>query len=678
MKEPEENPYTREPELDFSGLENLSEETAREQVRLLREAIEYHDYRYYVENDPVISDRAYDRLFSRLRKLEKKFDLQTENSPTQRVGGEALDGFETVAHRKEMLSLDASEDEEEVRDFSERVREKAGTAVYHVEPKFDGLSVEFVYEEGELETAVTRGNGREGDDITANVRTIGAVPLKLHGAPDELVLRGEIYMPKDGFQKLNRKRVERGEDTFANPRNAAAGTVRQLDSAVVAERPLDVFFYDIMETSKEDLKTQKEAMEFMEEVGLKVNEYNKLVDDIDGFIRYRERMMEKRDDLNYDIDGVVAKVNEFSRREELGSTSAHPRWAFAYKFPAKTGTTRVREIAVQVGRTGKLTPVALLEPVDVKGVTISRASLHNEKQTQKLGVSKGAEVEVERAGDVIPQVKKVVEEGEEVFEMPDNCPVCGSEVIGEKEHHFCTGGISCPAQLKRKLGYFASKQAMDIEGLGEKVAEQLVEERIIEEIPDLYHLKKEDLLQLEKFADKSAENLLEEVEKSKKIDLSSFLTALGIRHVGKETARDLAGEFSLEELMKAEREQLEELNDIGPEVSKSITGFFQGRGRELVEKLLEEGVSPEQEETGDELAGMKLAITGSIEGYTREELIDLLERHGADVTSSVSSETDYLVIGENPGTKKRADAEEEDVEEFSEEEFRQKILSKIA
>ncbi|MFT4867695.1 MAG: DNA ligase (NAD+) [Candidatus Nanohaloarchaea archaeon] len=677
MKEPQGNQYVREPELDFKDPEELSEKEAEEQVELLREAVEYHDYRYYVENDPVISDRAYDILFDRLQKLEQEYNLQTENSPTQRVGGETLDELETREHRKEMLSLDASEEEEEVRDFDERVRRKAGEVNYHIEPKFDGLSVEFVYENGELEAAVTRGNGREGDDITANVQTIGSVPLKLHGAPDTLVLRGEIYMPRNGFQQLNKERVERGEEPFANPRNAAAGTVRQLDPSVVADRPLDVFFYDIMASSKEDLETQKEAMDLMEEVGLKVNEYNRVVEDIDGFIEYRDRLLEKRDDLNYDIDGVVAKVNRFEKREILGKTAAHPRWAFAYKFPAKTGTTTVRDIAVQVGRTGKLTPVALLEPVDVKGVTISRASLHNEKQAQKLGISRGAKVEVERAGDVIPQVKEVKEEGEEVFKMPEKCPVCGSDVIGEKEHHFCTGGVSCPAQLKRKLEYFASEEAMDIEGLGEKVAEQLVDENIINKIPELYSLEREDLLQLEKFADKSAGNLLEEIEKSKEVDLASFLTALGIRHVGKETARDLAGEFTLQELMEADREKLEQMEDIGPEVSKNITRFFEGRGRELVEKLLEVGVQPEREETGEELEGLKLVITGNIEGYTREELIDLLERYGADVTSSVSSETGYLVVGENPGTMKIEDAEKEGVEKLDEDSFREKLLSEI-
>ncbi|MFB6190969.1 MAG: NAD-dependent DNA ligase LigA [Candidatus Nanohaloarchaea archaeon] len=677
MKEPENNPYVREPELDFRDPDELESEEAQQQVEKLREAMEYHDYRYYVKNDPVISDRAYDRLYRRLETLEQEFDLVDENSPTQRVGGEPVEELETVEHVREMLSLDSSEEEDEVRDFDSRVRQKVGDVDYSVEPKFDGLSVEFVYIDGKLDRAVTRGNGVEGDDITENARTIRTVPLTLPSPIDLLVVRSEVYMPKDGFQQLNEERVQRGEEPFANPRNAAAGTVRQLDPSVVAERPLDVFFYDIMDCSRE-LGSQQEVFELMREQGLKVNERSRIVGSIDDFIEYRNSMMDERDDLNYDIDGVVAKVNDFGKREQLGTTAAHPKWAFAYKFPAKTGETVVRKIVVQVGRTGKLTPVALLEPVDVRGVTISRASLHNEKQARELGVGEGAKVTVERAGDVIPQVKEVTEESGEVFEMPSSCPVCGSEVIGEEEHHYCTGGISCPAQLKRKLEYFASEEAMDIQGIGEKVAAQLVNEGLVESVPDLYRLEEQDLLQLEKFAEKSAQKLLDEIQDSKDIDLPSFITALGIRHVGKETARDLAESFTLDELREVSRQELEQLEDIGPEVSEAIVDFFSGRGDETVQELLDLGVSPRREEIGDELEGMKLVITGSIEGYTREELVELLERHGADLTSSVSGETDYLVVGENPGENKRRQARENDVKEIDEEEFREKILGEIA
>lgn len=674
MTEPD-NPYIRDPELDFRDVEELDEEEAREQVEDLREAIEYHDQRYYVENDPVISDKAYDALFRRLEQLEESFDLRDSNSPTQRIGGQPVEGFQTVEHVSEMMSLDASEDEEEVRGWSERVESEVGRVEYHCEPKFDGLSLEVVYEDGGFVRAVTRGNGVEGDDISENVKTIRSVPLKLRGAPDTLVVRAEVYMPKDGFQELNRERIQQGKEPFANPRNAAAGTVRQLDPEVVAERPLDIFFYDVMQTD-EELESQTEAMELMKEVGLRVCSENRKASGIGEFIQYRDRLMERREELNYGIDGVVAKVNDFEKREELGSTSAHPRWAYAYKFPAKTDETTVKGIAVQVGRTGKLTPVALLEPVDVDGVTISRASLHNEKQAQELGIGEGAKVRVERAGDVIPQVKEVLEE-EGVFRMPDECPVCGSEVVGEKKHHFCTGGVSCPAQLERKLQYYASEEAMDIEGLGEKVAGRLVQEGLVEEVQDLYHLDKEDLLGMERFAERSAENLLEEIEDSKDIDLASFLTALGIRHVGKKTARDLAEEYTLEELEQASEEELKRMEDIGPEVAENIVSFFEGRGKELVEDLLDAGVKPVRAETGDELEGLKIVITGSIEGFTREELIEELERHGADVTSSVSTETDYLVVGENPGETKMEDAREYDVEELDEEEFRRKVLDSI-
>lgn len=676
MKEPEENPYIRDPELDFKDIGHLTEEEAEKQVELLREALEYHDYRYYVENNPVISDKAYDRLFERLGKVEDEFDLVIESSPTQKVGGEPLDQLETREHVVEMLSIDASEEEEEIRNFDERVREKAGEIDYHVEPKFDGLSMEFVYENGKLEAAVTRGNGAEGEDVTENIKTINSVPLNLRDAPETLVVRAEVYMPRDGFQELNKGRVERGEEAFANPRNAAAGTVRQLDPSVVAERPLDVYFYDIMECSQE-LNTQVEGMELLKRCGLKTNQYNKLVGCIEDFINYRNEMMDRREDLNYEIDGVIAKVNSFEKRDILGKTSAHPRWAYAYKFPAKTGETTVEGITVQVGRTGKLTPVALLRPVDVKGVTISRASLHNEKQAQKLGISKGAKVTVERAGDVIPQVKEVIEEGDGSFEIPVECPVCGSKVVGEKEHHFCTGGISCSSQLKRKLEYFASEDAMDIEGLGEKVAEQLVDQGLVEEIPDLYSLKKDELIELERFAEKSAENLLDEIEASKDVDQASFLTALGIRHVGKETARDISEEYGLDGLMKLDKEVLMNMENVGPEVAENIESFFSGAGKGLVEKLIEAGVEPNRIETGEELEGLKIVITGGIEGFTRTELIEVLERHGADVTSSVSSNTDYLVLGENPGKSKMERADEEGVDEMDEEEFREKILSRV-
>lgn len=676
MKEPEDNPYVREQDTDFRELGELTVEEAEKQVEKLREAVEYHDYRYYVENNPVISDKAYDKLFDRLERLETEFDLTDPNSPTQRVGGEPIDEFETVEHVTEMMSIAASEDEEDVRDWSQRINDKVDNPKYHCEPKFDGLSVEVVYEDGEFVRAVTRGNGVEGDDISENVKTIRSVPLTLQEAPDFLVLRGEIYMPKTGFQELNKERVEQGKDPFANPRNAAAGTVRQLDPAVVADRPLDVFFYDVMDCS-EDLETHEKAVKLMQNAGLRVSKLNQMVDEIDDFVEYRDELNQKREDLEYEIDGAVAKVNNFEQREKLGETSAHPRWAYAYKLPAKKEETVVQKIVVQVGRTGKLTPVALLEPVDVHGVTVSRATLHNASQVEELGVSEGAKVRVERAGDVIPEVVEVIEEKETDFEMPDECPACGSKVEKEGEYHFCTGGISCPAQLKRSLEHYSSLGAMDIEGIGEKVADQLVETGLVKEVPDLYQLEKKDLLELEKFGEKSAEKLLKEIEDTKTPELANFIFGLGIRHVGKETSRTLAQNFTLEELIEANEEELQELDDVGPQVAASIRSFFSGEGKQTVNRLRELGVEPERKEYGEELEGLKIVITGSIEGYTREELVDLLEQHGADVTSSVSSETDYLVVGENPGETKREKAEQVGVERIDAKEFRDRILAKI-
>lgn len=676
MKEPEDNPYIRDPDLEFRDVDELAESEAEEQVEQLREAVRFHDHRYYVENDPVVSDRVYDRLFSRLQELEKEFGLETATSPTQRVGGEPVDELETVEHTVEMLSLDASGEEEDVRAWADRVEQEVGGVEYHCEPKFDGLSVEIVYEDGEFSRAVTRGNGLEGDDISENVKTIRSVPLELEEAPEFLAVRGEIYMPRNGFQELNESRLREGKEPFANPRNAAAGTVRQLDPVVAAERPLEVFFYDVLDTSR-SLGSQEEAVDLLEEAGFRVNGRRRVADSIDEFIDYRNETMELRDGLEYDVDGVVAKVNSYGKREDLGATARHPRWAYAYKFPAKKEETTVESVAVQVGRTGKLTPVALLEPVDVKGVTISRATLHNASQARELGVSGGARVKIERAGDVIPEVVEVLEPGEGEFEMPGSCPVCGSDVVQEDKYHFCTGGASCPAQLKRSLEHFASKNAMDIEGLGEKVADQLVDSGLVESIPDLYRLGKEDLVELERFGDRSAGNLVDEIDSSRDTTLSRFIYSLGIRHVGRETARKLADNFRLEELEEASLDELETVEDVGPEVAESIKSFFSGEGGDLVRELLEAGVDPERQEAGDELEGMKLVLTGSIRDYTRDELRSLLELHGAEVNSSVSGETDYLVVGDNPGETKLEDARKNNVEQMGEEEFREKVLSRV-
>ncbi|WP_049936807.1 NAD-dependent DNA ligase LigA [Haloplanus natans] len=696
VEEPDANPYVHDPDTSFAPADELSEDEARDQVSDLRVAVEYHDYRYYVENDPVIADRTYDELFERLQRLEDAFDLHDENSPTQRVGGEPLDELETVGHVAPLLSLQSSGDSEEIRAFDRRIRDRVGDVDYSAEPKFDGFSIEVVYEDGAFDRAVTRGDGREGEDVSANVRTIGSVPLHLPApAPEFLAVRGEVYMPRSGFQALNERRIERGEDPFANPRNAAAGTVRLLDPETVAGRPLEVFFYDVIDTDA-DLGTQTEAFDLLYDLGFRVNDETTVVDDVDAVIDYRDRLMTERDDLEYEIDGVVAKVVDFDAREELGSTARHPRWAFAYKFPARTGETTVERIVVQVGRTGKLTPVALLDPVDIQGVTISRATLHNAAQVQRLGVREGVTVRLERAGDVIPEVTEVVDgekrrasgdrtgsddgrpaAGEGGFTMPDTCPVCDGDVVQEGEHHYCTNA-SCPAQLRRSLQHFCSRDAMNVKGLGAAAADQLVEAGLIESLADLYDLERDELAALDGWGETAADNLLAELEASKDVPLGTFIYALGIRHVGTERARALAAAFSLDDLMDAGTEALRSVEDVGPEVAAAVASYFdEAENVETVERLLDAGIEPERRERGAELDGLTVVFTGSVPGYTRSELTELLETHGASVTSSVSGETDYLVVGENPGTRKREQAAAEGVETLDPEAFEERILSRL-
>ncbi|QRV17193.1 NAD-dependent DNA ligase LigA [Haloterrigena salifodinae] len=673
-----ENPYLRDPPTDFASVEELSEDEAREQVELLREAVREHDRRYYVESEPLIADRTYDALFARLRDLEDAFGLEHPDSPTRSVGGEPIEEFDTVEHVAPMLSIDQSGEEEDVREFADRVQREVGDVDYVCEPKFDGVSMEFVYEDGRLERAATRGDGREGDDVTRNARTIGSVPQKLHGDyPDFLAVRGEVYMPKDAFQKHNRERIERGEEPFANPRNATAGTIRQLDPAVVADRPLEVFFFDVLEAS--DLEDSHSAeLERFPEWGLRVTEHVKLVDDIDEAIDYRDRMLEARDDLNYEIDGTVIKVDARDAREELGRTARHDRYAFAYKFPARAEVTPIVDVAVQVGRTGRLTPVALLEPVDVGGVTVSRASLHNPEEIAEKNVGIGDTVRVQRAGDVIPYVEEVVEkDGEGHYELPDHCPICDSAVERDGPMAFCTGGLACDAQLRRSIEYYAGDDGLDLEGIGEKSVRQLVDAGLLESVADLYELDREDLTALEGWGETSAENVLDEVEASREPPLADFLSALGIPHVGPTTARELAREFgtfdAFRETAEAEPERLEDVPDVGETVAKQLHEFFTSEANAAAVGDLLEHVSPQEsdlESGGDELESLTFVFTGSLEGVTRGEAQETVEAHGANATGSVSGNTDYLVVGENPGQTKRDDAEVNDVPIVDEDEFR--------
>ncbi|ELY54764.1 NAD-dependent DNA ligase LigA [Natronolimnohabitans innermongolicus] len=674
-----DNPYLRNPPTDFEPVAELTEDAAREQVELLRAAIREHDRRYYVENDPLIADRTYDALFARLQELEDAFDCSHPDSPTRSVGGEPIEAFDTVEHVAPMLSIDQSGEDADVREFADRVRREVGDVDYVCEPKFDGVSMEFVYENGSLERAVTRGDGREGDDVTRNARTIGSVPQTLHGDhPDFLAVRGEVYMPKDAFQAYNRERIERGEEPFANPRNATAGTIRQLDPAVVAERPLEVFYFDVLEAS--DLAdSHREELERFPEWGLRVTDHVDVVDDIEDAIDYRDRMLEARDDLNYEIDGTVIKVDDRDAREKLGRTARHDRYAFAYKFPARAEVTPIVDVAVQVGRTGRLTPVALLEPVDVGGVTVSRASLHNPEEIAEKNVNIGDTVRVQRAGDVIPYVEEVVEKGNEGhYELPDHCPVCDSAVERDGPMAFCTGGLACDAQLRRSIEYYASDDGLDLEGLGEKSVRQLVDAGLLDFVSDLYELESEELTELEGWGETSAENLLSEIESAREPPLSDFLSALGIPHVGPTTARELAREFgtfeAFRETAEDDPERLEGVDDVGETVAAQLHEFFASEANaDAVDDLLEH-VSPQEsdlESSGDALEGLTVVFTGSLEGVTRGEAQETVETHGANTTSSVSGNTDYLVVGENPGQTKQDDAEANDVSIVDEDEFRE-------
>ncbi|MFB6308895.1 MAG: NAD-dependent DNA ligase LigA [Haloarculaceae archaeon] len=680
---PADNPYVEDPPTDFVPAADLDESEAREQAAQLREAIRYHDYRYYVANDPVIGDRTYDALFSRLQDLEEAFDLDTDGSPTQRVGGEPVDELESVEHVAPMRSIDQSGEAEDVREFDERVRERlAGTEYaddlhYFCEPKFDGLSVEIVYEDGRYARAATRGDGEVGEDVTENVRAIASVPQRLRGEfPDVLAVRGEVYMPRDAFNEFNRERVERGEDAFANPRNAAAGTLRQLDPSVVAGRPLDIFVFDVLDASFE-FDSHADLHERLPAWGLPVTDRTVVVEDIDAAIDYRDGLLAERDDLNYEIDGVVIKVDDRRACEELGATARAPRWAFAYKFPARKERTTVRDIVVQVGRTGRLTPVALLDPVEVGGVTVSRASLHNPDLIEQLGVAIGDEVRVQRAGDVIPDVAEVVESNAAgYFEFPDTCPACSSPVERDGPLAFCTGGLSCPSQRERAVEHYASRDALDIEGLGEKTVQQLIDAGLVDSPADLYELTVDDLAALEGWGKRSAEKLLAEIDDAREPPLPDFLVALGIHDVGTVTARALAGEFETFEAIRetaaaGDHGAFQRVDDIGPSVAESIVDFFTAEGNRAVIDALLDHVDPQPvaETGGDELDGLTFVFTGALEEYTRSEAQELVERHGGRATSSVSSNTDYLVVGDDPGRRKRADAEDHGVDQIDEADF---------
>ncbi len=651
--------------------EKADEKIIRE-VKELREKIRYHNHLYYVLNAPEISDAEYDRLFKRLLELEKRYpELVTPDSPTQRVGAEPQKGFRQIRHRQPMLSLDDCFDEGELRDFDARIKRLLGDVQhieYTVEPKIDGLAVELVYEKGSLRVASTRGDGYVGEDVTPNIKTILSVPLTLRQkkrgipVPELLEVRGEVYMEKEAFKKLNKEREEKGLPLFANPRNAAAGSIRQLDPRITARRPLNIFCYGIGEISDlYGIKSQYELMLQLQEWGLRVNRpYIRLCSSVEEVIDYCVYLEEIRDGFPYEIDGAVIKVNSLELQARLGTKARSPRWAVAYKFSPVQETTKILDIDVQVGRTGVLTPVACLEPVEVGGVVVKRATLHNQEEIEKKDIRIGDTVVVQRAGDVIPEVVMPIRSkrtgDERIFKMPERCPVCGTKVI-QKEGEVAVRcpNRNCPAQIRAALRHFVSKGAMDIDGIGEKIIDQMIEKGLVKEEPDLYYLSLEELKSLDGIQDKSAANIINAIERSKKTTLAKFIYALGIRHVGEHTAQLLAEYFgSLDKLMKADMDELSSIKGIGEETAKSVKSFFEDeKNLKNIERLLNSGITFEEirPDRGSPVMGKTFVFTGALRSMKRGEAKELITSKGGKVASQVSRNVDYVVVGEEPGSK---------------------------
>jgi DNA ligase (NAD+) len=663
-------------------------------IEEIREKIRYHNYRYYVLDDPIISDTEYDQLMKELAEWETKYPQYiNSSSPTQRVGIEPVSRFTTVKHITPMLSLANSFTIEELRAFDQRIKKliPQQKSEYVVELKIDGLAVALVYEDGIFIRGATRGDGTTGEEITSNLRTVKAIPLKLFGEDifPHFEVYGEVYMKKSDFKKLNEKRMKDGDNLFANPRNAAAGSVRQLDPRITAQRHLDTFIYRATFPEGNKFNTHMEVLNYLKKVGFKVNPHIKLCQDIEEAINYCQKWIEKKEELDYEIDGMVVKVNLLGMREELGSTTRSPRWAIAYKFPAQQVTTKVLDIIVQVGRTGALTPVAILNPVRISGSVVKRATLHNEDEIRRKDLRIGDIVLIQKAGEVIPEVVKVIKEkrtGKETkFVMPTQCPVCGAKVFRpEGEVVSRCNSLACPAQIKERIRHFASRDAMDIEGLGPAIIDQLVEKDLIKDISDLYFLKRDDLISLERVADKSADNLLDAIEKSKKKSLANLIYGLGIRYVGVHTSEVITRYYpTLDKFKKANLEELIKINEIGPKIAESIILFFKERENlAIIEKLRSAGLnfSQEKEKIREEkgvqiLAGKQFVLTGTLKDFTRTQAKEIISELGGRVTGSVSKKTDYVVAGEDPGSKYQK-AQELDVTIINEEEFKKLIAIK--
>lgn len=663
----------------------MNKQQAKKRVEELRKEIERHDYFYYVKNDPVISDGEYDELKEELRKIEdERPELIEPNSPTQRVGGEPQEELGSIPHETPMLSIHAIYSEDELRHFWRNCKHRLGKKRITVvaEPKYDGASVELVYEDGGLVSASTRGDGETGEDITANIKTIGEVMLHIQSPdgttrPSRLTVRGEVYIEKQEFRKLNQRREEEGKKTFANPRNAAAGSLRTLDPRVTAQRPLKIFFWELTDLSGQKPETHWKCMRLLEKFGFKVNPLRDRFSSPDKAVKWLNDMEDQRDDLPYEIDGCVFKIDNLSDREKLGSRAASPRWAIAGKFSPRRRTTKIVDIEASVGRTGALTPVATLEAVNIGGVRVTRASLHNQDEIDRKDIRIGDHVLVERSGDVIPQVNHVVKgkrNGSEVkYTLPDNCPECGAEVVRPKGEAItrCVNK-GCPAQIVQSLIHFGSKEALDIDGLGEKTVMGLVEKDLVNDVADLFELTVDDAKQLDRIAQKTARNLIKSIQESKeKVDLSGLIYGLGIPHVGRAMAEELAFRYgSIRALANADESELRSMKGLGDTVASAMTQWFaNARNQELVKRLKDFGIDPKSEKKGARLQAKTFVITGSLDSMTRDQAKQAVRSQGGAATSSVSGNTDYLVVGHEPGQTKQEDAADHDVPTLDEDEF---------
>ena len=642
----------------------------RQNLEKLRRQIEHHDYRYYCLDDPEISDKEYDFLLRKLLDLERKHpEFLTADSPTRRVGGTPVKGFKTVRHQQKMISLDNTYTHEEIKEWEERLCKGLGRQEkieFVTELKIDGVSINLAYGNGVLNLGALRGDGEAGEDVTSNIKTVRAIPLRLmnYSGKGRLEIRGEVFMSRRDFQAMNKERLETEESLFANPRNATAGTLKTLDPQIVAKRRLLFFAHSLGDFRQEEFSSQKDFLDTVKEWGVPVNPHTRLFQKADDVLVFCQHWQEKRNTLDYEIDGIVVKVNDLKQQQKLGTTLKSPRWAIAYKFPPQQVTTRVKNITVSIGRTGVLTPVAELKPVPCAGVTISNSTLHNFDEIQRLGVKIGDRVILERAGDVIPKIVKVVTSvrtgKEKLFRLPDSCPSCGSAVVKEKEEEVAYRCVNplCPAQIEKKLIHFASRGAMDIEGMGERVVSQLVKNRMVRDFTDIYYLKKNDFLKLDLFKEKKAQNLIDGIEVSKKRPLSRLLFAFGVRHVGEKAAEVLAEKFiSLYRLEEASCQDLSALHEIGDVIAESVYNFFrQKEMNHLIEKLKKAGVNleqPKQKGIGQALASQLFVFTGELTGLSRSEAEQLVKSKGGGVTSSVTKKTNYVIAGSHPGSKLR-------------------------